>query len=216
MGVSLRNIVREPHRANSLSLAICHRRVYHGRPFLSAPANSPKPTISTPVRPPPRFALQICADRNACTSIWRLSLSLSLPYPPIGSSYSDVTSLSLDRPSLPGIVPIYIYIYMYRKSCRQSSARATTGVVDTVVSRMIRGRLIISSFSIPPSSFYFLFFLFFFLFKYGNYRYSLIERLLLYSKYVETRRNLCNWVERRSTLRLRVIRLFIREQFCIR
>lgn len=162
MGVSLRNIVREPHRANSLSLAICHRRVYHGRPFLSAPANSPKPTISTPVRPPPRFALQICADRNACTSIWRLSLSLSLPYPPIGSSYSDVTSLSLDRPSLPGIVPIYIYIYMYRKSCRQSSARATTGVVDTVVSRMIRGRLIISSFSIPPSSLYFLFFLFFF------------------------------------------------------
>lgn len=112
MGVSLRNIVREPHRANSLSLAICHRRVYHGRPFLSAPANSPKPTISTPVRPPPRFALQICADRNACTSIWRLSLSLSLPYPPIGSSYSDVTSLSLDRPSLPGIVPIYIYIYV--------------------------------------------------------------------------------------------------------
>lgn len=146
--------------------------------------------------------------------------ALSFPFSPL-SSYRFLLfwrHLSVSRSSFVtgNSTDIYIYIYMYRKSCRQSSARATTGVVDTVVSRMIRGRLIISSFSIPPSSLYFLFFLFFFLFKYGNYRYSLIERLLLYSKYVETRWNLCNWVERRSTLRLRVIRLFIREQFCIR
>lgn len=51
---------------------------------------------------------------------------------------------------------------------------------------MIRERLIISSvsnnFSIPFISY---FFFFSFRFEYGNYRYSLIERLLLYSKYVE-------------------------------
>lgn len=66
--------------------------------------------------------------------------------------------------------------------------------MDTMVSRMIRERLIISSvsnnFSIPFISY---FFFFSFRFEYGNYRYSLIERLLLYSKYVELGETYVTW-----------------------
>lgn len=144
MGVSLRNIVREPHRADSLSLAICHRRVYHGRPFLSAPANSLKPSISTPVRPPRRFALQICADRNACTSIWRLSLFLPPALPRRFLLFSCCLFVSRSRPSLPRTIPIY------RKSCRQSSVRATTSagsVAQRMVTRVVNNFFVLRFFS---------------------------------------------------------------------
>lgn len=154
------------------------------RPFLSAPANSPKPTISTPVRPPRRFALQICADRNACTSIWRFSLSFSLL-----SSYRFLLfwrHLSVSRSSFVtgNSTDIYIYIYL------AADNRLHIGVPDTIVSRMTREWLTtVSSFSIPSILFllFSVFFLFFYFFslEHGNYRYSLIERLLLYSKYME-------------------------------
>lgn len=79
MGVALRNIVREPRRADSLSLAICHRRVYHGRPFLSAPANS-----AEPASPPRSTSAKICITnmrRPECMYVNMTALSFSLPLP---------------------------------------------------------------------------------------------------------------------------------------
>ena len=117
--------------------------------------------------------------------------ALSFPFSPLSSSYRFLLfwrHLSVSRSSFitgnSTNIYIYIYIYIYRKPCRQSSARATTGVVDTIVSRLIIFSFS-NNFSIPLL-FYFLFFQFFFFsfwFEYGNYRYSLIERLLPYSKY---------------------------------